>query len=111
MRNPFGAVLLAAIAGAGFSAAPALAQGRLFDVFNQSSRMVTGLNAYPVGADGSYVEDNIGGYYESIGPYGMGTLTLVGDCGDVLLVVDLEGGGEGRATFNTCESGSLILTD
>lgn len=113
VRNPFIVGVAAMAAGVGLSVAPAAAQVDI-NVFNQSARTITGLNAYPIAGDGSIIDDNIGGYYEPIGPRGMGTIT-VGDpvCGTVLILINIDGsiGDEARATLDTCESQALILSD
>ena len=104
----FSRLIVAAVVGALTSTAATAASVSL-SLVNQTSRTVTSISAYPIDGSGNVVEDNLGGHYDPIPANASAAFTLSGDCGEILLVIAFEGGGEHRTQFNSCETKRLTL--
>lgn len=80
-------------------------------VVNNSTQTVRGMNTFPIGADGHYIDDNIGGFFSPVVPGETGTAELTGSCGNVLAIVTLVDETEMRSIINTCKDRTLSVTD
>jgi hypothetical protein len=101
-------VLLAATLAAG----PVFAAPVTLVVLNRSTMLtVHGINTFPIDDDGDAVEDNLGGFFEDVGPGGSARAELIGECGRTLVLVNLGGDDEVRTELNTCHQRTVVVSD
>ena len=93
-------------------ATPGFAADIVLTVNNQSSQPVDAMSVYPVKADGTIIDDNIGGFYDPVAPGGVGTADLsTTRCGNVYVRLSLSNSEELTSIIDTCTQTTLVVTD
>lgn len=106
MRTILATLLFAVITVSG-----AEAKDIVVTVRNDATRTIEGTVAYPVAADGSIIDDAIGGSNDPIKPGRKGTFAIYAGCGRTMVRVVLAGDIEQRHTIDTCRKASLTVRD
>lgn len=100
--------LLALLAGT----SGVLASDVTLTIENASSQAVTSVAAYPVRADGSIIDDNVGGTIEEVPAGTTVALTLqLLKCASVFVRVGLADDSELEATIDLCKQPGLRVSD
>ncbi len=100
-------VLAAALAAAG----PALANESRLELVNRSSQTVDQLMVFHVRADGSIIDDVIGGLYDPVAPGATAALVLPVPCGPIAAYMRLASTAELDTRLDTCRERQLVLRD
>jgi hypothetical protein len=104
--------LTAALATPAFAlAAPALANQSRLELVNRSSQTVAQLVVFHVRADGSIIDDVIGGLYDPVAPGRSAELVLPVPCGPISAYVRLANDAELSARLDTCKDPQLVVRD
>ena len=103
----FSLTLLMAVASTASAEEPIILR-----LINNSSATVESVNTFPIGSDGSVVDDNVGGFYDAIGPgeSSEARLSLI-NCQVVLAIVTLDSGQELRGNVDLCSSDAVTVND
>jgi hypothetical protein len=104
----------AACVAALLATSAALGADVIVTIENRSSDTISGINSFPIGADGEVIDDNIGGIIDAVPHGGTGRFSPIGDCGPIRLYVRLVSQGDKpdmQFEVDTCRARALVLND
>ena len=106
----FAATLATGLA-TGVATGPALASQSRVELVNRSSVAVAQLVVFHVRADGSIIDDVVGGLYDPIAPGRSAELVLNVPCGPISAYVRLANETELSARLDTCRDRQIVVRD